>query len=310
MDNISHSYLDIRGLKLHISEIGTGPGVVFLHGFPEIWYSWRHQMIAVANAGFRAIAPDFRGYGLSEKPIEPEKTTFKDLVDDLLVMLDILHIPKVILIGKDFGARVAYHFGLVHPERVVAIATLGVPFVVLTPETFPGNLPKGFYVLRFREPGRAEQDFARFDVKTVIKKIYIMFTASELQVASEDQEILDLVDESAPLPAWFTPDDLQTYADLYDKSGFQTALQVPYRAWLEDYGVDELIVRAPSLLIMGDKDYALKFGGFEHYIRSGMAKNNVPNLETTFVPDGTHFVQEQFPDEINKILIKFLSKHA
>lgn len=80
-----------------------------------------------------------------------------------------------------------------------------------------------------QEPGRAEKDLGRFDVKTVVKKIYIMFTASELQVASEDEETMDLVDETAPLPPWFTEEDLQTYAELYEKSGFRTALQVPYR---------------------------------------------------------------------------------
>ncbi|XP_071907092.1 epoxide hydrolase 2-like [Coffea arabica] len=84
MENIQHNYVEVRGLKLHVAEIGSGPAVVFLHGFPEIWYSWRHQMLAVANAGFRAIAPDFRGYGLSQVPAEPEKTTFKDPVDDIL----------------------------------------------------------------------------------------------------------------------------------------------------------------------------------------------------------------------------------
>ncbi|XP_057792542.1 uncharacterized protein LOC131009273 [Salvia miltiorrhiza] len=311
MENIQHSFVNIRGLKLHIAEIGTGPAVVFLHGFPEIWYSWRHQMTAVADAGFRAIAPDFRGYGLSQQPPEPTKTTFKDMVDDLVAMLDLLGIPKVILVGKDFGAKVVYHFALVHPKRVSAVATLGVPFVVPTdPETFKASLPKGFYVLRFREEGRAEKDFGRFDAKTVFKKIYIMFTASELQVASEDQEIMDLVDESAPLPAWFTEEDLRVYGELYEKSGYQTALQVPYRAWLEGYGVDELRVEAPGLLIMGEEDYALKFAGFDHYIKSGMVKKHVPDLEVIFVPHGTHFVQEQFPDQVNNILIKFLNKHA
>ncbi|KAF5185484.1 Ab hydrolase superfamily protein yfhm, partial [Thalictrum thalictroides] len=95
MDQIQHKYVDIRGLKLHIAEIGTGDKVVvFLHGFPEIWYTWRYQMIAVAKAGYRAIAPDFRGYGLSEVPSEPEKTTFKDLDDDLLAIFDNFCIPK------------------------------------------------------------------------------------------------------------------------------------------------------------------------------------------------------------------------
>ncbi|PIN12654.1 Soluble epoxide hydrolase [Handroanthus impetiginosus] len=310
MEKIQHSFVNVRGLNLHIAEIGTGPVVVFLHGFPEIWYSWRHQMTAVADAGFRAIAPDFRGYGLSEKPPEPEKTTFRDLVDDLLAMLDKLDIPKILLVGKDSGARVAYHFALVHPDRVVAVATLGLPFVVTGPAAFPTDvLPKGFYMMRWQEPGRAEKDFGRFDVKTVIKNIYIMFCGSELPAASEDQEIMDLVDESTPLPSWFSEDDLQTYATLYENSGFETALQVPYRAWLEDYGVDELKVKVPALLIMGEKDYVLKFGEFDHYIRSGIVKNYVPDLEVTFIPEGTHFVQEQFPDKVNKLLITFLNKH-
>lgn len=86
--------------------------------------------------------------------------------------------------------------------------------------------------------------------------IYILFSGSELPVAKEDQEIMDLVDPSTPLPSWFSEEDLATYAALYENSGFRTPLQVPYRAWLEDYGVDELKVKVPTLLIMGEKDYA------------------------------------------------------
>ncbi|CAK9159550.1 unnamed protein product [Ilex paraguariensis] len=310
MEKIKHKYLEVRGLKLHFAEIGEGPAVVFLHGFPEIWYSWRYQMIAVANAGFRAIAPDYRGYGLSEKPAEPEKVTFRDLVDDLLVLLDSLGIPKVFLVAKDFGPRPAYHFALLYPDRVSAVVTLGVPFMVTGPEGISlDTLPKGFYFLRWREPVRAEKDFGRFDVKTVVKNIYILFTRSELQVASEDQEIMDLVDPSTPLPPWFTEEDLENYAALYEKSGFQTALQVPYRGWLEDYGVEDQKVTVPAMLIMGEKDYVLKFGRLEEYIRSGIVKKYVPDLEVVFIPEGNHFVQEQLPDQVNQLLITFLNKH-
>lgn len=306
MEKIQHKYLDVRGLKLHVADIGTGPAVIFIHGFPEIWYSWRHQMIAVADAGFRALAPDCRGYGLSEKPAEPEKTTFRDLLDDLVAILDLLKIPKVFLVAKDFGVRPAYHLAMVHPDRVSAVITLGVPFIV---NVIPFGIPKGFYMHRWREPGRAEKDFGRFDVKTVIRKIYILFTESELQVARQDQEIMDLVDSSAPLPSWFSEEDLTNYANLYEKSGFETALQVPYRAWLEDYGVDELKVKSPALLIMGEKDYALKFGPLAEYISSGMAKEFIPDLEVSYIPQGTHFVQEQFPEQVNPLLINFLKKH-
>ncbi|KAL3509405.1 hypothetical protein ACH5RR_028806 [Cinchona calisaya] len=309
MEKIQHNFVDVRGLNLHVAEIGSGPAVVFLHGFPEIWYSWRHQMLAIANAGFRAIAPDFRGYGLSELPAEPEKTTFKDLVDDLLAILDSFELQKVFVVGKDFGARVVYHFALCHQERVSGLVTLGLPFMPNGPGISLDFLPKGFYMMRWREPGRAEKDFGRFDIKTVVKKIYILFIESELQTAREDQEIMDLVDPSAPLPSWFSEDDLTNYANLYEKSGFRTALQIPYRGWLEDDGVANPKFNVPSLLIMGEKDYALKFGDLEQYIKSGMVKEYVPDLETIFLPEGNHFVQEQFPEKVNPLLITFLNKH-
>ncbi|KAK7833437.1 bifunctional epoxide hydrolase 2 [Quercus suber] len=101
MEKIQHSHVEVRGLKLHVAQIGSGDKVVvFLHGFPEIWYTWRHQLIAVANAGYRAIAFDFRGYGLSDQPPEPEKANFNDLVDDVVGLLDSLGINKVVLATK------------------------------------------------------------------------------------------------------------------------------------------------------------------------------------------------------------------
>ncbi|XP_077240217.1 epoxide hydrolase 2-like [Tasmannia lanceolata] len=312
MEEIQHNHLDIRGLKLHVAEIGKGPIVaVFLHGFPEIWYSWRYQMIAVANAGFRAIALDFRGYGLSQQPPEPEKASFMDLVLDLLAILDSLAIPKAFLIGKDFGVRPAYQFALLHPERVSGVITLGVPFVPPGPNSFHRRgLPEGFYVMRWQEPGRAEADFGRFDIKTVVRKIYILFSGSELQIAGKDQEIMDLVDPSTPLPHWFTEEDLTAYAALFEKSGFRLPLQVPYRSTMETLSVTDPKVQVPALLVMGGKDYILKFPGMEDYVKSTKLKEYVPDLEITFLPEGTHFVQEQFPDQVNQLIIDFLNKHT
>ncbi|XP_045826306.1 bifunctional epoxide hydrolase 2-like isoform X2 [Trifolium pratense] len=229
MDKIQHKFVNVGALKLHIAEIGNGPKVaVFLHGFPEIWYSWRHQMIAIAGAGFRAIAPDYRGYGLSDPPPEPEKTTFSHLLDDLLAILDALSLSKVFLVGKDFGASPAYLFSILHPERVLGVITLGVPYAPPGPSMLHKYLPEGFYMLRWKEPGRAEADFGRFDAKTVVRNVYILFSRSELPIANENQEIMDLVEPDTPLPSWFTEEDLSTYGALYEKSGFRTALQVPY----------------------------------------------------------------------------------
>ncbi|KAJ0621058.1 putative soluble epoxide hydrolase [Helianthus annuus] len=310
MDKISHRFLQVNGLKLHVTDIGSepAPAVIFLHGFPEIWYTWRHQMIAVANAGFRAIAPDYRGYGLSDPPAEPDKASYDDFVNDIVSILDCLAISKVFVIAKDFGVWVAYSFVILHQEKVAGIVTLGMAFMPPAAYKHHFALPEGFYVTRWQEPGRAENDFGRFDVKTVVRNIYILFSRSEMPIADEDQEIMDLVEPSTPLPSWFTEKDLATYAALYEKSGFQTALQVPYRSSRLNLGSIEQvpIVKAPTMVIIGEKDYVLKVPGVDEYIRSGEVKKYVPNLETIYVPNGSHFVHEQFPDHVNQLILTFL----
>ncbi|XP_020253614.1 uncharacterized protein LOC109830678 isoform X2 [Asparagus officinalis] len=301
---IEHSFLDVRGLSLHIAHIGKEDKgtVVFLHGFPEIWYTWRHQMLAVAEAGYRAIAPDCRGYGLSEQPKGGGDAKWEDLIDDLLAILDALHIPKAFIVGKDFGAIPTYDFALRNPDRVLGAVVLGIPF---SPKGMEFHLmPEGFY-----EPGRAETDFGRFDVKTVIRNIYILFSGSELPIAEEGQEIMDLVEPSTPLPTWFTEDDLQAYADLYERSGFTYPLKMPYRSMNRMEKADPKI-EAPLMLIMGEKDYAMKTPGMEDYVRGGMMKQFVPNLVFVFMPEGTHFVHEQLPGEVNKLIVDFINNHV
>ncbi|XP_042519009.1 uncharacterized protein LOC122092780 [Macadamia integrifolia] len=134
------------------------------------------------------------------------------------------------------------------------------------------SLPFGFFFIP-KKPGRAEADFGRFNVKTVVRSIYNLLSGSELPIAAEDLEIMDLVDPSSPLPTWFTEEDLAVYASLYEKSGFCTPLQVPCRTLHEE--LTDARVQVPALLIMGEKDY---------YIRSGKVKDYVPDLETTFMP--------------------------
>lgn len=269
-------------------------------------------MIAVADAGYRAIAIDYRGYGLSDQPPEPEKGTHMDLVDDIVALLDTLGISKVFLVGKDFGALPVSLLAALHPKRVSAFVTLGVPFLLPGTNAVQHHLmPKGFYMTRWKEPGRAEADFGRLDVKTVIKNIYILFSGTEPPTAKDDnEEIMDLVDPSTPLPPWLSEEDLEVYASLYEKSGFRFALQVPYRSIKIDCGIADPKVTCPALLIMGEKDYVLKFAGMEDYIRSGKVKQFVPELSVSFMEEGNHFVHEQLPLEVNALIVNFLSKHS
>lgn len=267
-------------------------------------------MIAVAKAGFRAIAPDYRGYGLSDPPPRPDEATFSDLIADLLALIDSLNLSKVYLIGKDFGSRIVYLFSLLHPKRASGIVTLGVPFSPPSRPSVVNHHSEGSYISRWQERGRAEADFSRFDCRTVIRNIYILFSGSEVPTALEGQEIMDIVDPSTPLPPWFTDQDLDVYASLYENSGFQTALQVPYRSLHEEFDVANLKVEAPALVITGGKDYSLKFRGIEEYIKSGRAKIYVPEFETAVLPEGSHFMQEQLPHQVNQLILNFLCNHS
>ncbi|CAN6360780.1 unnamed protein product [Urochloa humidicola] len=314
---IEHCHLPIRGLNLHIAQAGKGElgTVVFLHGFPEIWYSWRHQMLAVAAAGYRAVALDWRGYGLSDQPPEPEAASYDDLVEDLLAILDALSVPKAFVVAKDFGARPAYYFALHHPTRTCGVMCLGIPF--LHGSTTFTSLPEGFYILRWREPGRAEADFGRYDVKRVVRTIYILFSRSEIPIAKEDQEIMDLADLSTPLPEWFTEDDLAMYASLYEKSGFRYPMEMPYRCMHASYvrslhktnAIEDPKFQVPVFVVMGEKDYVFKFPGVESVLKDGIMHKFAPDLKITYIPEGSHFVQEQFPDKVNDLLISFLKDH-
>ncbi|XP_071738850.1 epoxide hydrolase 3-like [Rutidosis leptorrhynchoides] len=313
MDQIVHKFVEVNGLKLHIAEIGkeSSPIVVFLHGFPEIWYSWCHQMIALANAGYRAIAPDSRGYGLSDPPPETYKFRFSDMSDDLLGIVDSLGIDKIFIVAKDFGARTAAVFTLRYPTRVAGIISLGIPHLPLGASAFLEGMPEGFYINRWKIPGRAEANFGRLDAKTVVRNIYILFSRSEIPIAGESQEIMDLVGSSTPLPSWFTEEDLSAYGALYDKSGFLNPLQVPYRSTDEEFpDIVDPVIKNPMLLVVGEKDYFLKFPRMEGFIRSGMIKHLASDLEVDYVPEGCHFVQEQFPDKVNQLILAFLSKRS
>ncbi|CAN6460470.1 unnamed protein product [Victoria cruziana] len=269
-------------------------------------------MQALAKAGYRAIAPDFRGYGLSHVPPLPKEATQLDLIQDTIAILDSFGISKAFFVGKDFGAMPAYLLAILHPERVLGVISLGIPYILPYPQLSDFQvLPEGFYILRWQEPGRAESDFGRFSVKTVIRNIYILFSRSELPIANKDQEIMDLVSPSTPLPSWFSEDDLKVYSTLYENSGFQYPLEMPYRCMRAQNRAETgvLKVRVPTLLIMGGKDYVLKLPGWEDLVKGETMKEHVPDLDVVLLPEGSHFVQEQFPDEVNDLIIDFLNKH-
>ncbi|KAL6644114.1 hypothetical protein ACP70R_018880 [Stipagrostis hirtigluma subsp. patula] len=265
-------------------------------------------MVAAAAAGFRAIAPDLPGYGLSEPPVDLAQASWEGLMEDLLAVLDCLSISKIFLVAKDFGVKPAFDLARCHPERVCGVVSLGVPPLVES-LGFSG-LPEGFYIYRWREPGRAEADFGRFNVRRIMRTIYILFSKDEIPVAKQGQEIMDLADEETPMPHWFTEQDLSAYTTLYEKSGFITALRIPYRTKAAELEYANPRFEMPMFAIMGEKDYILKFPALKDYMSSEKLKEIAPDHRITYIAEGSHFVQEQFPDLVSELMIEFICKHA
>ncbi len=175
MTDVRHRTIETNGIRLHIAEQGTGPLVVLCHGFPESWYSWRHQLSALAAAGFHAVAPDMRGYGQSDRPEAINQYTLLHLVGDMVGLLDALGEETAVIAGHDWGAPVAWHAALLRPDRFRAVIGLSVPYrprgAVRPTTVMPQTDDAQFYQLYFQEPGVAEAELeqdARFTVHSLL----------------------------------------------------------------------------------------------------------------------------------------------
>jgi epoxide hydrolase A/B len=170
---IRHRFVTTNGIKMHIAEAGEGPLVVKCHGFPESWYSWRHQLVALAEAGFHAVAPDMRGYGQTDSPEAIEQFTLFHLVGDMVGLLEALNEPHAVIAGHDWGAPVAWHCALFRPDCFRAVVGLSVPFRPRGPARPTTVMPKTedaiFYQLYFQKPGIAGAELER-DPRTTIRR--------------------------------------------------------------------------------------------------------------------------------------------
>ncbi|KAL5539973.1 hypothetical protein UlMin_043699 [Ulmus minor] len=302
MEKIEHSTITTNGINIHIASIGTGPVVLFLHGFPELWHSWRHQLLYLSSHGYRAIAPDLRGYGDTDAPPSPASYSVLHLVGDL-----------VFLVGHDWGANIAWIFCLFRPDRVKALVNLGVPYIPRTPSVFPGFealFGDDFYICRFQEPGEIERDFASEDTATVLKKIYTSFGPNPMRIPKE--EGIKGVKAPETLP-WLTEEDLNYCANKFNSKGFTGGLNY-YRAITLNW---DLIapwtgaqIKVPTKFIVGDQDssYVL-FPGMKEYVNGSGFKNNVPLLQEVVVMEGVgHFINQAKPDEISSHIYDFIKK--
>jgi pimeloyl-ACP methyl ester carboxylesterase len=176
MTEVNHRVIETNGIRMHIAEQGKGPLVILCHGFPESWYSWRHQLQALAEAGYHAVAPDMRGYGQTDRPAEVEKYTLLHLVGDMVGVADALGVQQAIIAGHDWGAPVAWHAALLRPDRFRGVIGLSVPFRPRSPAPPTTLMPQTddalFYQLYFQNPGVAEAELERDTRLTVRSSLY------------------------------------------------------------------------------------------------------------------------------------------
>ncbi len=286
-----------NGIALGVLDEGEGPLVVLCHGFPELAFSWRHQVPALRSAGFRVVAPDMRGYGASSAPAEIEAYDVVSLCGDLCGLLDALGEESAIFVGHDWGANVVWQLAVLDPTRVRAVAGLSVPFAPRAPaaplEILRRHIGEDFYIVWFQEPGVADAALAR-DVRRTL-------STSRVWTAQWAQE----TDPSPPRrPPWLSAQELDVYVEAFERTGFTGGLNWYRnidRNWELTASVAERRVEQPALFLTGELDPVRSFMPAE------AMRGWVTDLrEEIVVPGAGHWVQQQEPEAVNAALLGFL----
>ncbi len=313
--------IETNGLRLRVAEAGQGPLVLLLHGWPESWYSWRHQLEALASAGYHVMAPDMRGFGGSDAPSEVAAYTIGELVADVTGLVDAAGAEQATIVGHDWGAIVAWQVALEARERVRGVVAMSVPYVGRGPlaptdrwrRQYGENF---FYILYFQQPGVAEAEFDA-DPRGILLRLYAgRIAASE---GDADAPITDprmsaggwigRIAEPRSLPAWLTSADLDYYVSEFTRAGFRGGINY-YRNfdtnWEATAHLAGATVDPPALFLAGADDVVISwFGdGLERMMRRA-----VPDLRRlTLLPDAGHWVQQELPAEVNAELLDFLAE--
>jgi epoxide hydrolase A/B len=318
--------VESNGIRLNIAEQGEGPPVILCHGFPESWYSWRHQLTALAAAGFHAVAPDMRGYGKSDRPEAIDQYTIFHLIGDLVGLLDAIKAPTAVIVGHDWGAAIAWQAARLRPDRFRAVASLSVPLRPRGParptSVMPQTADAQFYQLYFQQPGVAEAELEQDPRVTVLSMLYGASGegAAAFRDASARGETTRtpgmvprgggmLQGSTTPLPAWLNEADIDFYAGELRRSGFRGPLNYYRnidRNWELMAAFADVMVTVPSLFVTGDHDLVMA-------APPGLDQNlaNLRQFVTTLrdvriLPGCGHWTQQERPDEVSAALIDFI----
>ncbi len=304
--------ISANGIELFLLEQGQGPLVVLCHGWPELSYSWRHQITALADAGFHVVAPDMRGYGRTSAPADVNAYSIFDTVGDMVGLVTALGEKQAVIVGHDWGAPVAWHAAMFRPDMFTKVAGLSVPPPFRGRGRPLDSLREGgvtnFYWQYFQTPGVAEAEFER-DVAATMRKILGRGVSDPAALfIAEDKGFLGNIPPVVTLPDWLSEADIATFAEAYGKSGFRGGLNW-YRNLDRNWDLTApwqgAQIHQPSLFIAGSKDSVIT--GLIGAKRVNELERVLPGLRQQLIIDGAgHWVQQERPDEVNAALIAFL----
>ncbi|CAL0306850.1 unnamed protein product [Lupinus luteus] len=299
MEGIEHKTVNVNGINIHIAEKGEGPLILFIHGFPNLWYSWRNQITYLASLGYHCVVPDLRGFGDTDVPVTATSYTTLHVVGDLIGLLDTIAADeeKVLVVGHDWGAVIAWSLCLYRPDRVKALVNLRVAFTPRNPKTKPLDILRAvygndYYICRFQE--------------------FLTYSNPGPLCLPKGKAFGNSIDSSITLPSWLPEEEFNYYVTKYNKTGFTGALNYCRNL---DLNLELAApwtgaqIKVPVKFIVGDLDLTYTAPGSKDYIHSGGFKRFVPLLEDVVVIDGAgHFLHEERADEINQHIYAFFSK--
>ena len=314
----THRDIAANGITLRITEQGSGPLVLLCHGWPELAYSWRHQIPALAAAGYHVVAPDMRGYGGSSVPSSIDAYGMTDLVGDMVGLVAALGETRACIVGHDWGAAVAWSAALMRPDLFTAVAALSVPHRPRNPAAPPLTLLRAagldnFYWFHFNREGVAEAEFEA-DIATGLRRV--LFTGSGDAPPDRDLSLtlppgggfLDRTINPETLPAWLTEADLATFAAAFAKTGFRGPFNWYRnidRNWALAAPWQGAKITPPALFIAGTRDAVIA----SPIGRGAVATlaDSVADLRgTVLIEGGGHWIQQERPAEVNAALLNFL----
>ena len=326
MENVEFKIVESNGINIRLAMMGEGPLVIFCHGWPESWYSYRYQLPAVADAGFKAVAYDVRGYGESDKPHEIEAYTMRNMTNDVVGIIDALGYDTAITIGHDWGGPIALNTAALNEDRISATGTLSVPF------TGRGPMPtldlwkeiykdRFFYQLYFQKEGVAEEEFE----SDLSRSLFMTYTNSDgrgmkfnfeksqsgsVPEKTKDSTFLEGMEMFEDFPNWFTKEDLDYFVSQFEISGLRGPFN-RYRAqnidWHEIPELEGKILEQPAFFITGTLDPVNFFVPSDQSLTDRI-KPNYKNLLFAEELEGIgHWTQQEAPEEVNSFIIDFLN---